>query len=64
VVALEPWPNKLEVTSGTRILFSTANGYSEAKGATPLQAIMLAEAIAHSSGIANLTLFNTSTKEE
>ncbi len=64
VVALEPWPNKLEVTSGTRILFSIANGSSEAKGATPLQAIMLAEAIAHSSGIVDLTLFNMTTKEE
>jgi len=64
VVALEPWPNKLEVTSDTRIFFNTANGSSEAKGATPLQAIMLAEAIAHSNGIADLTLFNMTAKEE
>jgi hypothetical protein len=42
VVALEPWPIKLEVIS------SIADGFSEAKGVAPIPVVVLAKTAAHS----------------
>jgi hypothetical protein len=58
VVALEPWPIEQKVTSSTRILFGTAHGFDEAKGATPT------EATTHSHGKVDQMLFDTIAKDE
>jgi len=64
VVALEPPFNELEITSNIGIPFNIGDGSDEAKSVALLIVVAPIEATTHSSGIADLTFSNTTTKEE
>lgn len=64
MVASKPQPTKLEITFGIGILFGTTNGFGETKGATPIPIVTPTDATTHFDGIANLTFFDMTTKDE
>lgn len=64
MVASKPHPTELEITFGIGILFGTIGGFGETKGATPIPTATPIDAITHSSGIANLTFFDMTAKDE
>ncbi len=64
IIAPEPRSTVLEITFGIGILYGTTNGFNETKGATPIPTIMFVDAPTHFGGIANLTFFNMTTKDE